>query len=297
MTYKRVGRRIIRQSTDVERSRYRDALEEESAGVEANKTLGREFLAERPELGAIDESAATRPSIRFGRFSLSSLLLAMAIASVVLAWAVLSPVVIVRAKLQAKANPQMLVGGQPNFSPQEYADFRRNLIQDIHSDWILMAVLRDPRIAGLGPIQQSDDPVKWLRRSLIVDFPSDSEILTISLKASEESKNDTIALLDALVNTFVREELSRDRLQQISRRDSKTRAAEDLKEQILRLETQPSTAQSNSNATGAINLFDEKLKTLRQQLHTLVTDAERDDINLRSEPRIVVLVPATSSRY
>lgn len=245
----------------------------------------------------VDQSAVTRPAIQFGRFSLSSLLLAMALASVLLAWAVLSPVVIVRAKLQAKANPQPLVGGQPHFSPQEYADFRRNLIQDLRSDWILMAALRNPRIAGLEPIQQSDDPVKWLRRNLIVDFPSDSEILTISLKASEESNNDTIALLDAVVNTFVREELSRDRLQQISRRDSKMRAAEDLKEQILRLEVQPSTTQANNNATGAINLFDEKLKTLRQQLHTLVTDAERDDINLRSEPRIVVLVPATSSRY
>lgn len=53
MTNKRNGRRIIRQPTDVERTRYRAALEEEAAGVGANKALGRELLSERRELGAI----------------------------------------------------------------------------------------------------------------------------------------------------------------------------------------------------------------------------------------------------
>lgn len=53
MTNKRNGRRIIRQPTDGERSRYHAALEEENAGVDANKNLGRELLAERRELGAI----------------------------------------------------------------------------------------------------------------------------------------------------------------------------------------------------------------------------------------------------
>src|SRR3972149_511129 len=53
MTDKRTGRRIVRQPTDEERSRYRAVLEEEKAGMEANKALGRELLAERRELGGI----------------------------------------------------------------------------------------------------------------------------------------------------------------------------------------------------------------------------------------------------
>jgi len=53
MVNKRTGRRIVRPPTDEERKRYRAALEEEKAGIEANKALGRELLAERRELGAI----------------------------------------------------------------------------------------------------------------------------------------------------------------------------------------------------------------------------------------------------
>jgi DNA-binding Xre family transcriptional regulator len=53
MTERRVGRRIVRQPTDEERRSYHAALKEEEAGVEANKALGRELLAERRELGAI----------------------------------------------------------------------------------------------------------------------------------------------------------------------------------------------------------------------------------------------------
>jgi len=53
MTNKRTGRRIVRQSTEEERKRYRAVLEEEKAGMEANKAAGRELLAERRELGTI----------------------------------------------------------------------------------------------------------------------------------------------------------------------------------------------------------------------------------------------------
>jgi len=53
MTKKRTGQRIVRQPTDEERKSYHSALEEERAGMEDNKALGRELLAERREIGAI----------------------------------------------------------------------------------------------------------------------------------------------------------------------------------------------------------------------------------------------------
>jgi hypothetical protein len=53
MNQKRTGRRIVRQPTEKERAWYRQAIEEETAGIEANKALGRELLAERRELSAI----------------------------------------------------------------------------------------------------------------------------------------------------------------------------------------------------------------------------------------------------
>jgi hypothetical protein len=53
MGNERSGRRISRQPTGEERERYRAALLEEREGMEANKALARELLAERRELGAI----------------------------------------------------------------------------------------------------------------------------------------------------------------------------------------------------------------------------------------------------
>ena len=53
MSKERIGRRIVRQPTNEERKSYHAALEEEQAGIEDNKALGRELLAERRELGAI----------------------------------------------------------------------------------------------------------------------------------------------------------------------------------------------------------------------------------------------------
>lgn len=64
MGKKRAGRRIVRQATAEEREWYRKALEEERAGMEANKTLGRELLRERRELSAtVSELKAIREEL------------------------------------------------------------------------------------------------------------------------------------------------------------------------------------------------------------------------------------------
>ena len=53
MDEKHTGKRIVRPATAEESERYRAILEVEEAGMEANKALGREVLAERCELSAI----------------------------------------------------------------------------------------------------------------------------------------------------------------------------------------------------------------------------------------------------
>jgi len=64
MERKRIGRRIVRKATDKERERYRETLEEERAGMEANKAIGRELLRERRELSAtVSELKAIREQL------------------------------------------------------------------------------------------------------------------------------------------------------------------------------------------------------------------------------------------
>lgn len=61
MTKKQTGRRTVRRASGEEQARYAKAREEERAGMEANRALGRELLKERRELGAVvSELKATR---------------------------------------------------------------------------------------------------------------------------------------------------------------------------------------------------------------------------------------------
>lgn len=50
MSKQRTGRRVVREPSADEKARYRRALAEEQAGVEANKAVGREALRNRREL-------------------------------------------------------------------------------------------------------------------------------------------------------------------------------------------------------------------------------------------------------
>ena len=47
MEQKRTGRRLVRPPTDEVRKQYRQALDEERAGIEANRELGRELRERR----------------------------------------------------------------------------------------------------------------------------------------------------------------------------------------------------------------------------------------------------------
>ena len=64
MPKKRTGGRITRKPTDEERQKYRQALNEERAGMKANKALGRELMSERRELSAtVSELKAIREDL------------------------------------------------------------------------------------------------------------------------------------------------------------------------------------------------------------------------------------------
>lgn len=63
MGKKRTGRRIVRQPTDEERQRYRQAVDEERAGMEANKALGRELRERRQLSDTVSELKAIREEL------------------------------------------------------------------------------------------------------------------------------------------------------------------------------------------------------------------------------------------
>jgi len=212
------------------------------------------------------------------RFSLLTLLLAVAGICILLAALVQPWAVTVRARVQVKARPKALVGEPAQFDPQEYADFRNKLLQQARSEPLLTAAIRHPRVWSRDILIRQKDPIKWLQQNLVLTLPDDSEILTIELHGTEEDKDDLIAVLDSVVQTLVEQAATADRTSRQSRIDYKTNLSQELKEDIDR------KAQSLSEA---------ELRLLRMQLAELRESIQRDTINLKAESRVVLIQPAT----
>ena len=56
----------------------------------------------------------------------------------------------------------------------------------LKSNFVLTAAIRPPGIASLSVLAGEPDPVEWLQENLVVDFPQNGEILSISLSGDDE---------------------------------------------------------------------------------------------------------------
>ena len=213
------------------------------------------------------------------RFSLLTLLLAVAGICILLAALVQPWAVTVRARVQVKARPKALVGEPAQLDPQEYADFRNGLLQLVRSEHMLTAAIRHSRVWSRDILIRQKDPIKWLQRNLVLTLPDDSEILTIELQGTDEDKDDLIAVLNSVVQKLIEQAATADRALRQSQISFKAHRSEELNEEIDK------KAQLLSEA---------ELKPLRKQLTELTESIQRDTINLNAENRIILIQPATS---
>ena len=98
-------------------------------------------------------------------------------------------------------------------SMAEYRTYQQTQTTLVTSRLVLEEALKQPEIDRLGMLKRHDDRVGWLDRSIKVDFPNGSELLTISL--TSESPGDSAKLVNAVADSYMKQivdEESKERL-------------------------------------------------------------------------------------
>ena len=135
------------------------------------------------------------------------------------------------ALLRVAASEQQLVfdtADQANLSTFEiYKGTQQQLFK---SDYVLLAALRDPKVAQLPVVRRQTDAVKWLADELAVDFPGNAEVMRIQLTAAEPHTAQT--LVAAVVDAYMREVVNVERDKRRSRLDELDRVYTDKEREM-----------------------------------------------------------------
>jgi hypothetical protein len=84
--------------------------------------------------------------------------------------------------------------------PTEYEQYRKTQAALIKSPDVLRAALKDPALVNLKLIQDQANPEQWLKENITVNFPLESEVLQITLKA--DSKAEAVKIVNAVADSY-----------------------------------------------------------------------------------------------
>ena len=91
-----------------------------------------------------------------------------------------------------------------------------------------------PSISSLPILSASNDKEAWLQDHLVIEYPQDGEILSISLRGTQAQKDDLVALVDAVAGAYKKEVLSSERQRQLTIRDMVAKSLENLNAELRR---------------------------------------------------------------
>ncbi|MBI3462709.1 MAG: AAA family ATPase [Planctomycetes bacterium] len=100
-------------------------------------------------------------------------------------------------------------------SKGDFGTYQRTQAQLIKSRFVLNAALRKPGVAELNAVRQQADPVNWLAREIMVDFPGGSEVMRIAMSGQEATE--VAALVNAVHETYLQEIVNKERDQRLAR--------------------------------------------------------------------------------
>jgi capsular exopolysaccharide synthesis family protein len=113
--------------------------------------------------------------------------------------------------------PNLVFRGVAN-ETRQFDILQKTQLALLKSHFVLQAAVRDPSIANLGALAGEDDPIQWLSQRVSVNFPQESEILSISLSGDEHSE-DLRLIVDAVANAYQEQVIFADRNRKLSTRD------------------------------------------------------------------------------
>ncbi len=108
------------------------------------------------------------------------------------------------AQYKVAESPLMLLDAKSANQTRDYDIFKATQIAYIRSSLVLNAALRDSAVNNLPMFDDVDDKVDWLRNELILSYPSDSEILSISM-SGDYPREDLKRVVEAVSRAYYEE--------------------------------------------------------------------------------------------
>ena len=95
----------------------------------------------------------------------------------------------------------------PILSEKEHELMKRKELTLVKSQKILNEVLKRDQIRGLQIVKDQRNPVEWLEKVIIVDYPDDGDILRISMYGADPKE--MAVIVNSVVDMYCRESLQR----------------------------------------------------------------------------------------
>lgn len=135
---------------------------------------------------------------------------------------------------------------------QTYETLKKTQLAKLKSNYVLTSAIRNPSVAGLSALAGESDPVEWLQDKLMVDFPQNGEVLSITL-SGDELPEELVTLVDAVVKAYKQEVVDALRQRRLANRDLLARSLEKLNGEIKgKLETYLAIARESGRPEGGV---------------------------------------------
>jgi succinoglycan biosynthesis transport protein ExoP len=98
---------------------------------------------------------------------------------------------------------------QDDKSHSSFELYKGTQMQLLTSDFVLIAALRDAKVANLDLVKREEDPVRFLAKSLQVEAPGNAEILRVGM--TTQDMNSGAAIVRAVVDAYQSEVVNKER--------------------------------------------------------------------------------------
>jgi capsular exopolysaccharide synthesis family protein len=174
------------------------------------------------------------------------------------------------ASFKVVSEEQSIFGDRRAASPQTFEVLKRTQLALLKNEWLLLGALRDPAVSSLPALANERDKVQWLQDNLVVDFPQQGEILTLSITGPDQP-SDQKQLVDAVADAYFKEVDYREKQRKLVPVTALTQSLAKLNESLQRKTGEflsmarelGSSAASESNAE--TDLLMRKIAGLQQQ--------------------------------
>lgn len=195
------------------------------------------------------------------------------------------------AELRVLQSPKRLLPIKPVEEDKAFAVYRQSQARMLTGPFVLQSALRKPDIAQNVLLKDQENPLEWLEKNIVVDFPA-TEFLRVSIRSKERVA--AAQIVNAVVNAYLEEVADEELVHRQKRRRELEKALDDLsqKQKVKR-----ARIKRIAEEVGAVNLENESSadQAAREFRELAVHELAREEFARAKEQVELAVLKATSA--